>query len=79
MTRASTCCVPATRPPAALIKGEANYYSLRAGGREHRDIAWYYRFPLPEVRTIANYLCFYNERVEALIVDGVTVARRGAA
>lgn len=51
-------------------KGTASYWSVRAGGRSHRDLVWIYRTPLPESQKIAGLACFYNERVE-LYVDGV--------
>lgn len=51
-------------------KGEAGYYSVEAGGERFADIAWYYRYPTPAVAPIAGHVCFYNERVEALYVDG---------
>jgi uncharacterized protein (DUF427 family) len=39
------------------------------GQAEHRDIAWMYRFPLPESQKIAGLACFYNERVD-IYLDG---------
>ena len=35
-----------------------------------RDIAWYYRHPIPECAKIENLVCFFNERVDAIYVDG---------
>ena len=46
------------------FKGDASYYSVRAGGELHADIAWTYRDPIPEVREIAGLVCFYDEKVE---------------
>ena len=34
------------------------------------DVAWCYRHPIPECGKIENLVCFYNERVDALYVDG---------
>jgi uncharacterized protein (DUF427 family) len=51
-------------------KGEASYYTVQAGEKQYVDLVWYYRYPLPEVGKIENLLCFYNERVDALYVDG---------
>ncbi len=34
------------------------------------DIAWSYPFPIPECPKIEQLVAFYNERVEALYVDG---------
>lgn len=51
-------------------KGEAQYYSVKLGDDVYRDIVWYYRYPLAEVHEVENLLCFYNERVDAIYVDG---------
>jgi uncharacterized protein (DUF427 family) len=50
-------------------KGTASYWSVNTGQAEHRDIAWMYRFPLPESQKIAGLACFYNERVD-IYLDG---------
>lgn len=50
-------------------KGEASYWSAGIGERVFKDIVWSYREPLPACSPIAGFLCFYNERVEALYVD----------
>jgi uncharacterized protein (DUF427 family) len=50
-------------------KGTAGYWSVDTGQAEHRDIAWMYRFPLPESQKIAGLACFYNERVD-IYLDG---------
>jgi uncharacterized protein (DUF427 family) len=51
-------------------KGVASYYSVKAGERVYQDIAWFYPFPYPEVGKIQNLIAFYNEKVDALYVDG---------
>lgn len=61
--------------PSRLItrcpyKGEARYYHVRVGDERVENVVWYYRYPLPEVGKVANLLCFYNEKVDALYVDG---------
>jgi len=50
-------------------KGTASYWSVDTGQAEHRDVAWMYRFPLPESQKIAGLACFYNERVD-IYLDG---------
>jgi len=50
-------------------KGTASYWSVNTGQAEHRDVAWMYRFPLPESQKIAGLACFYNERVD-IYLDG---------
>jgi uncharacterized protein (DUF427 family) len=51
-------------------KGQAAYWSVRAGDSVHEDLAWSYAMPLPESEKIAGLVCFYNEKVD-LHVDGV--------
>jgi uncharacterized protein (DUF427 family) len=55
-------------------KGEASYWSVRAGGTLHDDLAWSYPRPLPESTRIAGHVAFYNERVD-IEVDGVLQER----
>jgi len=56
-------------------KGVASYYAVRVGATVVADIAWCYRHPIPECSKIENLVCFYNERVDALYVDGALEAR----
>jgi uncharacterized protein (DUF427 family) len=51
-------------------KGEAVYWSVRAGDEVHADLAWSYPAPIPEMPKIENLLAFYNEKVD-ITVDGV--------
>lgn len=51
-------------------KGEARYYSVRAAGRLYSDIAWYYPYPVPECPKIENLVCFFDEHVDQIRVDG---------
>lgn len=62
--------VPTARRSACPYKGRARYWSVQAGGRLHEDLVWSYPDPLPESARIKDYLCFYNERVDAILVDG---------
>ena len=50
-------------------KGQAEYWSVRAGDTVHQDLAWSYRTPLPESQKIAGLVAFYNEKVD-IYVDG---------
>lgn len=53
-------------------KGLAHYYSVEAGGQLYEDAAWYYPHATNESAPIAGgYLCFYDERVDRVEVDGV--------
>jgi uncharacterized protein (DUF427 family) len=55
-------------------KGQAEWWSVRAGDADHEDLAWSYSTPLPESQKIAGLIAFYNERVD-LYVDGVLQER----
>lgn len=56
-------------------KGVASYYSVRAGGKLAEDIAWYYPHPTPECAKIENFVCFFDEKVDAVYVDGERAER----
>ncbi len=45
-------------------KGEASYWSVRAGDRLLEDAAWAYEAPLPEALKAAGHLCFDGEGIE---------------
>ncbi|MFV1959894.1 MAG: DUF427 domain-containing protein, partial [Planctomycetota bacterium] len=66
---------PSARESACPYKGTANYWSVRAGEGRFEDLVWYYADPLPEVGRIKDYLCFFNERVDAIYVDGTLVPK----
>jgi len=51
-------------------KGQAEYWSVRADGGVHEDLAWSYRAPFAESQKIAGLIAFYNEKVD-IYVDGV--------
>jgi len=62
---------PSDTVTRCAYKGEAQYYSIAVGGKVFPDVIWYYRFPTAEHGKIANYLAFYEERMDAFYVDGV--------
>jgi len=51
-------------------KGKAAYWSVTVNGKEFTDIVWGYPAPIPECPKIENLLCFYDEKVDAVYVDG---------
>lgn len=55
-------------------KGKASYWSAQAGDKLFKDIVWSYRDPLQECSRIAKLLSFFNERVDAIYVDGERLA-----
>src|SRR3954463_10005534 len=51
-------------------KGQAEYWSVRAGDRLIEDVAWSYPAPLPESMRVAGMICFYDEKA-AVYADDV--------
>lgn len=66
---------PSATATACPYKGAARYWSARIGGRDYPDIAWGYPEPIAECPKINGHLCFFNEQVDAILVDGVEVER----
>ena len=62
--------VPSSTVTECPYKGRATYFGVQVGGKLARDIAWTYQFPIPECPKIENLVCFYDERVDAVYVDG---------
>jgi uncharacterized protein (DUF427 family) len=52
-------------------KGTARYWSVTVGDVTLPDAAWSYPTPIPECPKIEGLVCFFDERVEAIVVDGV--------
>jgi uncharacterized protein (DUF427 family) len=63
LTRSDT----STRCP---YKGQASYWSVRAGGQVYDDIVWGYPDPVAEAPKLKNLLCFFNENVDAIFING---------
>jgi uncharacterized protein (DUF427 family) len=47
-------------------KGEASYYSIKAGGRSAENAIWSYEKPLADMAEIAGLMAFYPNRVDAI-------------
>ena len=62
--------VPSDTTTQCPYKGVASYYGVRVGSKLARDLVWTYPFPVPECTKIENLLCFFNERVDGVYVDG---------
>ncbi len=54
-------------------KGRARYWSAPGAGGE--DIAWSYEEPQPEAGRIRNHICFYQERVDLLEINGEAIEK----
>jgi uncharacterized protein (DUF427 family) len=63
--------VPSDKTTACPYKGRAKYYSVKIGDQLFEDIVWYYPEPIPECPKIAGLLCFFNEHVDEIRIDGV--------
>jgi uncharacterized protein (DUF427 family) len=60
---------------ACPYKGTTSgYWSVRAGGAVHPDLAWSYDFPTRQLLPIAGLIAFYNEQVD-VILDGQRLDR----
>ncbi len=66
---------PSETRSACPYKGTAGYYHLRLGDTRHEDLVWTYADPLPEVAKIKDFLCFFNERVESVSIEGEAETR----
>jgi uncharacterized protein (DUF427 family) len=63
--------LPSDKATGCAYKGKAQYHSVKVGDKIIPDIAWHYAYPTLEASKIAGMVCFFNERVDALYVDGV--------
>ncbi len=67
---------PTDSETSCPYKGTATYWSLVRDGQELiHDVAWSYPRPIPEMPKIENLVCFYNERVDEIWVDGELLPR----
>ena len=67
--------VPSEKVTRCPYKGTARYWSARIGERDYPDIVWGYPDPIAECPKIKGYLCFFNEQVDEIRVDGAVVPR----
>ena len=66
---------PSESRSACPYKGTAGYFSAKVGGQSYENIVWSYPDPLPEVAGIKGLLCFFNEKVDAIRLDGQELPR----
>ena len=67
--------VPSETVTACPYKGQASYHSLRVGAQTYENLVWFYPDPLPEVARIKDHLCFFNEKVDVILLDGEEVPK----
>jgi uncharacterized protein (DUF427 family) len=56
------------------IKGDASYYTIKAGGEEVEAGAWYYPDPLPGAPPIKNLVAFYFNRMGRWLEEGEEIS-----
>jgi len=56
--------VPTDHTSWCPYKGEADYFSVPAGGERSVNAAWRYREAFPAVAVIAGHVAFYRDRVD---------------
>lgn len=62
--------IPSDTVSACPYKGTTSgYWSVRAGGSVHADLAWTYDFPTRQLLPITGLIAFYNEKVDTFL-DG---------
>ena len=67
--------VPSGTVTSCPYKGKTSgYWSVRAGGTVHADLAWSYDFPTRQLLPIAGLIAFYNEKVD-IAIDGQRLDR----
>lgn len=54
---------PSTHQTYCPYKGDATYYTLRAGDRTVNEAIWHYREPYDAVRAISGHVAFYPQHV----------------
>jgi uncharacterized protein (DUF427 family) len=57
---------PSAHQTHCPYKGDASYFSLKAGGNSAENAVWSYRAPYPAAQRIAGHLAFYPDRVDSI-------------
>jgi len=66
---------PTSMASVCPYKGTASYWSLTVGDRTIADAVWSYPHPIAQCPGVEGLLCFFDERVDEIIVDGVKQPR----
>jgi uncharacterized protein (DUF427 family) len=61
--------IPSDTKTWCAYKGQASYFSVSAGGRLVRDIAWTYPDPRHDALQVRDLIAFFDERVDVTL-DG---------
>jgi len=60
--------IPTDTVTSCPYKGmTSGYWSVRAGGTVHKDLAWAYDFPTRQLLPITGMIAFYNEKVDTFV------------
>jgi uncharacterized protein (DUF427 family) len=51
------------------FKGEASYWSIQLGGKQAENAVWSYSEPYDEVADLKDYMAFYPNRVDQILVE----------
>ena len=65
----------ANEPARGLVQKSIEEVEGALGGEVFEDIVWVYRDPIAECPKIKDLLCFYNEAVDDIYVDGAAVPK----
>ena len=63
--------VPSETRTRCPYKGEAVYWSAHMPERTVEDVVWSYPRPIAECPRIASLMCFFNEVMDTILIDGV--------
>lgn len=69
---------PSETVTRCAYKGEAEHVHVQLSDSIHEDVAWRYPFPNPGLGKIQDRICFYDERVDRVLVDGPPSRARDA-
>lgn len=67
--------LPSAKETSCPYKGTARYWSVKIGDQVYPEIVWSYPEPVAECPKIKGHLCFFNEQVDAIVVDGTEMPR----
>ncbi|MDZ7679943.1 MAG: DUF427 domain-containing protein [Acidimicrobiales bacterium] len=70
--------VPTTTRTFCEWKGQAIYYTVRAGGVEAQDAAWTYATPVDAFAPIAGWFAFYAQQLDCSVDDEHVTANEGS-
>lgn len=66
--------VPTATTTYCPFKGDAVYWTAKLERGEVVDVAWSYPTPIAIREDLTGLICFFNERVDEIVVDGETLA-----